>query len=46
MQDFAPVENALIAAGFSMSEIKFQPNSTGRIIVADGKKAALLEFCD
>lgn len=44
MQDFAPVESALIAAGFSMSEIKFQPNSTGKIIVSDGKKAALLEF--
>ncbi len=45
-QDFAPVGAALTAAGFEMSEIKFQPNSTGRIIVADGKKAALLEFCD
>jgi hypothetical protein len=46
MQDFAPVENALIAAGFSMSEIKFQPSSTGKIIVSDGKNAALLEFSD
>ncbi len=44
MQDFAPEESALVAAGFSMSEIKFQPNSTGRIIVSDGNKAALLEF--
>jgi hypothetical protein len=44
MQDFAPVEKALIAAGFSMSEIKFQPSSTGKIIVSDGNKAALLEF--
>jgi hypothetical protein len=43
-QDFAPVEEALTAAGFAMSEIKFQPNSTGRIIVSDSKKAALLEF--
>jgi hypothetical protein len=44
-EDFAPVESALIAAGFSMSEIKLQPSSTGKIIVSDGKKAALLEFC-
>jgi hypothetical protein len=44
MQDFAPVEAALTAAGFAMSEIEFQPNSTGRIIVSDSKKAALLEF--
>ncbi|MGH6840323.1 MAG: hypothetical protein ACREDT_16355 [Methylocella sp.] len=44
-QDFAPVEAALTAAGFAMSEIKFQPNSTGRIIVSDSKQAALLEFC-
>ncbi|MGH6867395.1 MAG: hypothetical protein ACREDA_00685, partial [Methylocella sp.] len=43
-QDFAPVEAALTAAGFDMSEIKFQPNSTGRIIVSDTKKTALLEF--
>ncbi len=41
---FAPVEAALTAAEFEMSEIKFQPNSTGRIIVSDSKKAALLEF--
>jgi hypothetical protein len=46
MQDFAPVESALIAARFSMSEIKFQPSSTGKIIVSDGKKAALLDFSD
>ncbi|MGH6853693.1 MAG: hypothetical protein ACREDJ_10975, partial [Methylocella sp.] len=43
-RNFAPVEKALTSAGFAMSEIKFQPNSTGRIIVSDGKKAALLEF--
>ena len=43
-QDFAPVETELLAAGFEMSEIKFQPSSTGKIIVSDGKKAALLEF--
>jgi hypothetical protein len=43
-QDIAPVETELIAAGFAMSVIKFQPNSTGRIIVSDGKQAALLEF--
>ncbi|MGH6839418.1 MAG: hypothetical protein ACREDT_11585 [Methylocella sp.] len=45
-QDFAPVEAALTAAGFAMNEIKFQPNSTGRIIVSDGKQAALLEFSE
>ncbi|MGA7384057.1 MAG: hypothetical protein WBW81_05000 [Methylocella sp.] len=45
-EDFAPVENALIAAGFSMSKIKLQPSSTGRIIVSDNGKAAFLEFCD
>ena len=44
--DFAPVEAVLTAAGFEMSEIKFQPSSTGKIIVSDGKNAALLEFCD
>jgi hypothetical protein len=44
MQDFALVESALTAAGFSMSEIKLQPSSTGKIIVSDTKKAALLEF--
>jgi len=43
-QDFAPVEAALTPAGFEMSEIKFQPSSTGKNIVSDGKKAALLEF--
>jgi hypothetical protein len=42
--DFAPVEMALTAAGFEMSEIKFHPNSTGKIIVSDGKQAAILEF--
>jgi hypothetical protein len=42
--DFAPVETALAAAAFEMSEIKFQPSSTGQVIVSDGKKAALLEF--
>ena len=45
-QDFAPVEAALTTAGFEMSEIKFQPSSTGRIIVSDSNKAALLEFCE
>lgn len=45
-QDFAALEAALTAAGFAMREIKFQPNSTGRIIVSDSKKAALLEFCE
>jgi len=44
VSDFAPVEMALTAAGFEMSEIKFQSSSTGKIIVSDGKKAALLEF--
>ncbi|MGH6822482.1 MAG: hypothetical protein ACRECP_11820 [Methylocella sp.] len=44
-QDFAPIEAALTAAGFAMSEIKFRPNSTGKIIVGDTKQAALLEFC-
>jgi hypothetical protein len=43
---FAPVEAVLTAAGFEMAEIKFQPNATGRIIVSDSKKAALLEFCE
>lgn len=43
-EDFTPVESALIAAGFSMSEIKLQPSATGKIIVSDGKKAAFLEF--
>jgi hypothetical protein len=36
----------LKASGFEMSEIKFQPSSTGKIIVSDGNKAALLEFYD
>lgn len=45
-QSFVPVEAALIAAGFDMSEIAFQPNATGRIIVSDKKQAALLEFSD
>jgi hypothetical protein len=43
-QDFAPIETELLASGFEMSEIKLQPSSTGRIIVSDGKQAALLEF--
>ncbi len=43
-EDFALIETELLASGFEMSEIKFQPSSTGRIIVSDGKKAALLEF--
>ncbi len=43
-QDFARVEAELLASGFEMSEIKFRSSSTGRIIVSDGKKAALLEF--
>jgi hypothetical protein len=43
---FAPVEAALIAAGFELGEITLQPNARGRIIVSDAKKAALLEFCD
>ena len=46
MQGFAPVENALIAAGFAMSEIKLQPSSTGKIIVSNNGKAAFLEFSD
>jgi hypothetical protein len=43
-QEFAPVGAALTDAGFAMSKIKFQPNSTGRIMVSDLEKAALLEF--
>jgi hypothetical protein len=43
-QDFALIETELMASGFEISEIKFQPNSAGRIIVSDSKKAALLEF--
>jgi len=45
-QDFALIETELMTFGFEMSEIKFQPSSTGKIIVSDGKKAALLEFSD
>ncbi|MGH6858195.1 MAG: hypothetical protein ACRECP_11320 [Methylocella sp.] len=45
-QDFAPIEAALSTAGFAMSEIKFQPISTGKIIVSDSRQAALLEFDD
>jgi hypothetical protein len=45
-RDFAPVEAALTAAGFAMSETNFQLNSTGQIIVSDGKQAALLEFSE
>jgi hypothetical protein len=44
MQDFAPVESALIAAGFSMNETKLQPSATGKIIVSDNGKAPFLEF--
>jgi hypothetical protein len=44
--DFVPIEEALVAAGFKMSEIKFQPNSIGRIIVSDTTKAGLLEISD
>jgi len=36
----------LIAFGFKMEAIKFQPSSTGKIIVSDGEKAAFLEFVD
>jgi hypothetical protein len=43
-EDFAPAEAALRNCGFRMNEIKFQPNSTGKIIVSDSKQAALLEF--
>lgn len=45
-RDFAPVEAALIDAGFAISQIGFQPNASGRIIVSDKKRAALLEFSD
>jgi hypothetical protein len=45
-QNFAVIEKPLIEAGFEMSAIKFQPNSTGKIIVSDGMKAALLEFSE
>jgi hypothetical protein len=44
IRDFVPVKAALTEAGFVMSEIKFQPNSTGRVIVIDSDKAALLKF--
>jgi hypothetical protein len=44
--DFAPVEKELIASGFKMDALKFQPSSTGKIIVSDGEKAAFLEFSD
>jgi hypothetical protein len=43
-QDFAPIETELLASGFEMTEIKFQPSSTGKIIVSDANKAALLGF--
>jgi hypothetical protein len=43
-QDFAPIETELLTSGFEMSEIKFKPSSTGKIIVSDSKQAALLEF--
>ncbi|MGH6857490.1 MAG: hypothetical protein ACRECP_07610 [Methylocella sp.] len=45
-QDFATIEKPLIEAGFEMSAIQFQPNSSGKIIVSDGMKAALLEFSE
>jgi hypothetical protein len=45
-QDFAPVEKELITAGFKMDTLKFQPSSTGKIIVNDGQKAAFLELSD
>jgi hypothetical protein len=44
--DFTPIEDVLVASGFNMKEIKFQPNSIGRIIVTDGNKAGLLEISD
>jgi hypothetical protein len=44
--DFASIEEALVASGFNMKEIKFQPNSIGRIIVSDTTKAGLLEVSD
>lgn len=44
--DFAVVENALVAAGFDIAEVKFQQNSVGKTIVSDSKKAALLEISD
>lgn len=44
-EEFRVTLNALLTdAGFNMSGIKFQSNARGRIIVSDGKKAALLEF--
>jgi hypothetical protein len=45
-QDFAVIEDALKEAGFEMSALKFQSNSTGKIIATDGLKAALLEFSE
>lgn len=45
-RSFAPVEAALVAAGFDPGEITLRPNARGRIIVSDGGKAALLEFAD
>jgi len=44
--DHAPLEADLIDAGFDMHTIKFQQNATGRIIVTDGAKAALLEISE
>jgi hypothetical protein len=44
--DFVPIEDALKAAGFNMSEIQFRPNSIGRIIATDWHQAALLEISD
>lgn len=43
-RDFAPVAAALVAAGFHLDELTFQPNARGRIIVRDAEKAALLEI--
>ncbi|MGB6176892.1 MAG: hypothetical protein WBF43_11295 [Methylocella sp.] len=45
-QDFATIEKPLMDAGFQMSGIQFQSNSTGKIIVSDGVKAAFLEFSE
>jgi len=45
-QDFGPVETALLDAGFDMHAIRFRQSASGRIIVADGVKAALLEISE
>jgi len=36
----------LIASSFKIEALKFQPSSTGKIIVIDGERAAFLEFAD